>query len=48
MLSLQNAKIYKLDANPVTVEKWYQLENMKTYCDFFKLFQYNFDADNEE
>lgn len=44
MLSLQNARIYNLDAEPVTVEKWYQLENMKTYYEFFKLFQYNFEA----
>lgn len=45
ILALQHAKIYNLDAEPVTVEKWHQLENMKIYYDFFKLFNYNFEAD---
>jgi predicted ATPase len=48
MLALQNAKIYNLDAEPVIVEKWHQLENMKIYYDFFKLFQYNFEADENK
>lgn len=36
ILSLRNAKIYNLDASPVTVEKWYDLENVRFFYDFFK------------
>ncbi len=36
LLSLKNAKIYNLDASPVTVEKWYDLENVRFYYEFFK------------
>ena len=36
LLSLDNAKIYNLDAKPVTINKWYELENCKVYYDFFK------------
>ena len=36
IMSLKNAKIYNLDAVPVTVEKWHKLENMRAYYDFFK------------
>ena len=36
IMSLKNAKIYNLDAVPVTVEKWYKLENMRAYYEFFK------------
>ncbi|MDR0567250.1 MAG: AAA family ATPase [Prevotellaceae bacterium] len=39
ILALKNAKIYNLDAVPVTVEKWYQLENMRIYYDFFKSYE---------
>ncbi len=45
ILALQHAKIYNLDAEPVRVEKWYRLENMKIYYDFFKLFSYNFEEE---
>lgn len=45
ILALQHAKIYNLDAEPVTVEKWHELENMKIYYDFFKLFSYNFERE---
>jgi len=37
ILSLRNAKIYNLDATPVTVENWYELENIRYYFDFFKM-----------
>ena len=37
ILSLHDAKIYNLDANPVTVERWYELENVQYYYDFFKV-----------
>ena len=36
ILSLCNAKIYNLDTYPVTVEKWYELENVRFFYDFFK------------
>jgi len=35
VLSLQGAKIYDLDAIPVDVKKWWELENTKTYFEFF-------------
>lgn len=36
ILSLPDAKIYDLDDIPVKTKKWYELENMKIYNDFFK------------
>ena len=36
LLSIPNAKIYDLDEIPVTEKKWYELENMKIYYNFFK------------
>ena len=36
IMSLKNAKIYNLDETPVSVEKWYKLENVRAYYDFFK------------
>lgn len=36
LLSVPNAKIYDLDSVPVTPKKWYELENMKIYYNFFK------------
>ena len=36
MLSLKNAKIYNLDETPVTVKKWYELENVKLMYEIFK------------
>lgn len=35
VLSLDNAKIYDLDSNPVTVKKWWELENTNEYFEFF-------------
>ena len=35
ILSLRGAKIYNLDASPVTVERWHDLDNVRTYYDFF-------------
>jgi len=37
LLSLFGAKIYNLDATPVTVERWYELEYIRYYYDFFKM-----------
>jgi predicted ATPase len=36
LLALKDAKIYNLDASPVTVEKWQELENVRFFYDFFK------------
>lgn len=36
LLSIPNAKIYDLDSIPVIQKKWYELENMKIYYNFFK------------
>jgi len=36
LLSIPDAKIYDLDAIPVVTKKWYELENMKIYYQFFK------------
>lgn len=36
LLSLRGAKIYNLDENPVTVEKWYNLDNVRSYYNFFQ------------
>jgi len=35
VLSMQGARIYDLDANPVDIKKWWELENVKVYFDFF-------------
>jgi predicted ATPase len=34
-LSMQNAKIYNLDNEPATINKWTELENVKILFDFF-------------
>ena len=36
LLSMKGAKIYDLDSDPIAVRPWTQLENVKTYYDFFK------------
>lgn len=36
LLSIPGAKIYDLDSIPVIPKKWYELENMKIYYNFFK------------
>lgn len=35
LLAMNFAKIYDLDETPVDVKKWYELENTKTYFEFF-------------
>jgi predicted ATPase len=37
ILSIKDAKIYNLDANPVSVDKWTDLENVRLYYEFFKM-----------
>lgn len=36
LLSMKGAKVYNLDQNPVCVQKWTELENVRTYYEFFK------------
>lgn len=36
LLSMREAKIYNLDENPVKVRSWTELENVRTYYEFFK------------
>lgn len=36
LLSMQSAKIYDMDEEPVDVKKWTELSNVRTYYDFFK------------
>ena len=43
ILSMRGAKIYDLDEDPVDVKRWTQLENVRTYYDFFKKHEKEFD-----
>jgi predicted ATPase len=36
LLAMRGARIYNLDENPVTIERWTELKNVRTYFDFFK------------
>jgi predicted ATPase len=36
LLAMRGAKIYDLDEDPVDVKRWTELENVRTYYDFFK------------
>ncbi len=36
MLAMKGAKIYDLDEDPVVVKKWTELENVRSYYNFFK------------
>ena len=44
LLSIPEAKIYDLDTIPVTTKKWYELENVKIYYNFFKENKSKFDS----
>lgn len=35
LLAMNGAKIYDLDENPVQVKKWTELDNVRTYYEFF-------------
>ncbi|MBE5756814.1 MAG: ATP-binding cassette domain-containing protein [Clostridiales bacterium] len=35
LLAIENAKIYNLDTTPITLAKWWELENPKIYFEFF-------------
>jgi len=36
LLSMRGAKIYDLDSDPVDVKRWTELENVRSYYEFFK------------
>lgn len=36
LLSIEGAKIYDFDSDPVILRKWNELENVRTYYEFFK------------
>ena len=42
ILAMHGAKIYDLDENPVNVKKWTELENVRTYYEFFKKYESEF------
>ncbi|SFG92840.1 Predicted ATPase [Desulfotomaculum arcticum] len=42
LLSMRGAKIYDLDASPVDVKRWTELENVRTYYEFFKRYENEF------
>lgn len=42
LLSMPGAEIYDLDARPVTVRAWTELENVRAYYDFFKAHERDF------
>ncbi|MDF2803997.1 MAG: putative ATPase [Anaerocolumna sp.] len=42
LLAMGEAKIYDLDANPVQVKRWTELENVRTYYEFFKRYANEF------
>ena len=35
LLSIEGAKIYDFDSDPVEIKHWYELKNIKTYYEFF-------------
>ena len=43
LLAMMHAKIYDLDARPVDVKQWTQLENVRAYHDFFSKHQDEFE-----
>lgn len=48
LLALRGAKIYDLDDDPVTVRRWTELENVKTYYAFFKAHEREFAPDDAD
>lgn len=42
LLGMKDAKIYNLDENPVKLQSWTELENVRIYYDFFKSHERDF------
>ena len=36
LLAIEGARIYDLDSDPVSIKKWWELENTRVYYEFFK------------
>lgn len=43
LLSMKNAKIYDMDENPVDIKRWTELANVRTYYEFFKKYEREFE-----
>ena len=43
LLSMKNAKIYDMDENPVDIKRWTELTNVRTYYEFFKKYEREFE-----
>lgn len=43
LLSMKGAKIYDMDESPVDIKKWTELENVRTYYEFFKKYERDFE-----
>lgn len=48
LLALNDAKIYNLDLNPVRVQKWEHIENIRDYYEFFQQNEQLFLQDSQE
>ena len=44
ILSMKGAKIYDLDETPVDLKKWTELKNVRTYYEFFKRHEQDFEC----
>ncbi|MGB4660025.1 MAG: AAA family ATPase [Mobilitalea sp.] len=42
LLAMRGARIYNLDKDPVIIERWTELENVRAYYDFFKTHEKEF------
>ena len=42
LLSMNGAKIYDMDEEPVDIKRWTELENVRAYYDFFKKHEHEF------
>ena len=47
LLAMSNAKIYDLDARPVDVKNWMQLESVRAYRDFFSRHRDDFEEERD-
>lgn len=43
LLSMQGARIYDLDENPVDIKQWWELENPRIYFEFFEKYRHLFE-----
>ena len=43
LLSMRGAKIYDMDEERVDVKRWYELENVRVYYEFFQKYKEEFE-----